>query len=64
MPPKRTEIQEVTVDWLKAFSFHVAVIREAHGLTEKPDYTQEIEHEIVRQALQATETTLGKVRYP
>lgn len=64
MPPKRTEIQEVTVDWLKAFSFHVAVIREARGLTEKPDYTQEIEHEIVKQALQATEATLGKVRYP
>ena len=64
MPPKRTEIQEVTVDWLKAFTFHVAIIREARGLKDAPDYTKDIEHEIVQQALQATEVTVGKVRYP
>jgi hypothetical protein len=64
MPPKRTDIQEVFTDWLKAFTFHVAVIREARGLNEAPDYTKDIEHEIVKQALQAAEGTLAKVRYP
>ena len=64
MPPKRTDIQEVVTDWLKAFTFHVAVIREARGLKEAPDYTKDIEHEIVKQALQATEGTVAKVRYP
>ena len=64
MPPKRTDIQEVTVDWLKAFTFHVAIIREARGLKDAPDYTKDIEHEIVRQALEAAQVTIGKVRYP
>jgi hypothetical protein len=64
MPPKRTDIQEVFTDWLKAFTFHVAVIREARGLKEAPDYTKDIEHDIVKQALQATEVTVAKVRYP
>jgi hypothetical protein len=64
MPPKRTDIQEVMTDWLRAFTFHVAVLREARGLKDAPDYTKDIEHEIVKQALQASEATLGKVRYP
>lgn len=64
MPPKRTEVQEVLVDWVKAFSFHISVIREARGLKDAPDYTKEIEHEIVGQALEAVQHTLGKVRYP
>jgi len=64
MPPKRTEIQDVTTDWLRAFVFHISVIREARGLEGKPDYTKEIEHEVVRQALEAAEVTMGKVRYP
>jgi hypothetical protein len=64
MPPKRTDIQEVTTDWLKAFAFHVSVIREAHGIKGEPDYSKEIEHEVVKQALAATEVTIAKVRYP
>lgn len=64
MPPKRTDIQEVMTEWVKAFTFHVAIIREARGLKEAPDYTKDIEHEIVKQALQATETTIGKIRFP